>query len=393
MKPDRIAVPLFAWNPLNEPQTIRVHVEDLNRSGAPAKCTWWGRISKDAVLTDSDRDRKLGGVPELLKGPGSPRIALVTDFTSLHVLFVDGLELPRPGTPVDRGPDYYRREKVILWLRVRDIRGVFHHNVPTLEYLLANVFPSDDAARGFDPYSSSTDLSRNPRVVWLERKTYDELSSPCPEGLWSEQPGVVGGRAVEVARDKLKKRLGSDVWDKLDEKSRSFLATAQLQFDGFGHVEGVDFGPIVLQACKAVENELVGLSLAPLFELAAGRTGGVPEDVAALASFGRAVRPPLTLGTLSWALENRLLDAWIQRRREDNAFARLLGDAAFQDGFAQLVSLRNGAAHPGGGDAVLDRAWTAALLALEEPEAGRRGLALRDIVTAKASIHSDYGPG
>jgi hypothetical protein len=262
---------LSVWNPYYEPQTIAEHVNIL-RAGKGH--VWWGRIKEGTQLCAAQAREKWPEVARIAaeaRAAGRTPTLFVTDFQSLHALRVEevrfGEELP-PGEE-ELAPSYYRvqRKHVPLWFRVSDVKAISHDRLTTLRYFAEELGPvaaagADPATCGsyhYDPFASCTHLY--PIVV----------PGPPTEAIFGAAPRTLRGRRVTLhadlpetlfppeigeAYDQLAGSLGGETWGALEEKSKSFLATAWVIHRRHSRVTGFDHAVIVTGLARALEAEL-----------------------------------------------------------------------------------------------------------------------------------------
>jgi hypothetical protein len=344
---------LSVWNPYYEPQTIAEHVSILR---AGKRHVWWGRIKEGQRLSAAEARRKWSAVAriaeEALAARRTPTL-FVTDFQSLHALRVEevrfGEELP-PGEE-ELAPSYYRvqRKHVPLWFRVADVKAISHDRLTTLRYFaeeLGHVAAegADPATCGvyhYDPFASCTHVY--PIVV----------PGPPTEAIFGPGPRTIRGRRVALhadlpetlfppeigeAYDQLEGLLGGATWNVLEEKSKSFLATAWVIHRRHARATGFDHAVIVTGLARALEAEL--------WEGIADRLALLAEREHLRTTVAERARPDRrTLGSAARHLLPDLVP--LARELRLPAMERWAGNRDWGSWLGRFVEVRNRSSHAG----------------------------------------------
>lgn len=372
---ERVPQLLSVWNPYTEPQTIAEHVSILRTTH---RHVWWGRIKEGARLTaEQARRDKWPRVARLAAlAAGRTPTLFVTDYQSLHALKVEevrfGDELP-PGEEA-LAPGYYRvqRKHVPLWFRVSDVRAISHDRLTTLRYFAEELGPvaalgADPASHGgfhYDPFASCTHVY--PIVV--PGPPTDAIFDPArlvvrgrPVLLHAHLPETLFPPEIGEAYAELEGRLGRETWLRLEEKSRSFLATAWVIHGRHARATGFDHAVIVTGLARALEAEIWEGIVDRLHRLA--EREGVAAGLEAIA------RPEhRTLGSASFHLLPSLAPAaGALGLPEVECWAR---DRDWTAWLGRFVEVRNRSSHAGEVSVAAFRKHWEQLL----PEAGRSRL-------------------
>ena len=229
---------LQAWNPLTEPLTMQVHVENLLKSSAPFH-TWFGRIyvgSKDLSTAEAARAKwpQVADVADEMERTRRNLLLLATNFQSLHALRVDRILFGTATAPEQRArvPDYYRNRSVAIWFRVRDVKAIHHDQMATLLWLRDNVGMEERGGSfgGFDPFQAR--LYDYPVVVRSlpEEDVFDYSRLRRKAGradLFAAAPGTVFPPNLDAALRLLRQEMDPP-WSRLEGSSRHYLAGATL---------------------------------------------------------------------------------------------------------------------------------------------------------------------
>ena len=267
---------LFVWNPLYEPRTVEAHVTHLREREA----TWWGRIYGRPGETPpgppGETIRKLVEASaehllETLERQGEATV-LVTNYVSLHALRVTevrvGEEATRP--PEEEIPDYYRGARVILWLRVTDVRALFYDQASTLAYLrevkfdrhLLDAKKAPGTLHPYDPFASMA--YAYPLPISLDPSADSGWSAGSePGSRFVDQEEAAFPRSLLSALGELHAQLPA-LWPKLSFQAQLLLATGRTSQAAFGPNSRYGVGPAVLGLASAVESELRDRILDPL---------------------------------------------------------------------------------------------------------------------------------
>lgn len=375
---------LMTWNPLFSPETVRVHVEAHRKSPPGDRKTWWGRLSLGA--SEEYTQRPAREAVELLSRNPAQRPVLVTDYIHLHALRVDLITREQPPEAV---PPYYSLQadaKVSFWMRVRDIRSIHHEQAATLDFLRNNVRLEKDAAWGFDPYASMKHVF--PRKIWApsNQDLFDPHGAP-KSGFYADAPDAIDRPVMEDAYRRLRKTWGTSTWEDLHPYSKECLASADILYRddrlGFKHAKGVDPVPLFVQMARAVERELVGEILRPLYE-----ARRMPTSMGRILSHAfSGLNPRLSLGSFELVLQQRLLDGWAgDYARARRTQSLLCGVDGWREWISELTGVRNDVLH------AKERAFRQYVQSLAstllDAEQGPPDRAWETVVTAKKQVRS-----
>lgn len=322
---------LTVWNPYFHPQTIQVHVEALRKNGK----VWWGRLYRGRELNEEEAKAKFAEVRRIAgeaEAAGRDLVLFATNHVQLHALRVDqvrfGSTLPEEERPFVLS--YYREleARPALWFRVLDVRALSFDQLETLRYF----FDSGEVEAGligFDPFAAYK--WEYPIVV----------RGPAAERLFD--PSLLRGRArlhahhaetlfppeVQRARREVGRRLGP-LWERLEEKSRHFLASGWLVHSRYGSLRDFDRSSSFSGVARAVETELCEATIGPWVDRWRLRR--------AIFGGGR-----LTLGAVERALDEL---AALGEEKGAGALVELAGNRQWRRWLRRFVELRNEAAHP-----------------------------------------------
>ena len=374
---------LLPWNPVFNPETIRVHVEAHRVS--PIRATWWGRLSRGKSVEYSVRPEDEAA--EVLKNDPARRPVFVTDYVRLHALRVDFVTRHRP----EDVPAYYAAQagaQVSFWLRVRDVRAISHDQLATLAFLQTKIRTDKvDSSFGFDPYASKKQLF--PRRIFAPSndEIFDRAGAPA-SGFYADATDAVDRPVAEEAYRRLAAAWGASTWGSLAPFSCECLAHADALYrdDRYGAArrDDVDPAPVLLQLVRAVERELVTELLLPLDD--AARSPRATAHGRELHGVLADTTGHLTLGSLVHILRQRKLAVWVRRHVGDGPAARLFEDREWEIWLSQLVDHRNATFHPRDGATV--KYVRAVARALLEPDAGPPVRALETIAGARQQIRA-----
>lgn len=336
---------LTVWNPYFEPHTIQVHVEILRRQwGAPSRRVWWGRLFNGSEAIDEATARRkwkrVARLADEAAAAGRELVLYATNFQVLHALRVArvifGPELP-PGEEAFV-PAYYRRHaaKPAIWFEVRDIRALSFDSIETMRFFLQS--PN---AEGFayDPWASFWHWYPVEFAGPGVGEIFDRSRLGSGAELFADLPETIYPPEVQHARRELAQLLGPP-WERLEEKSRVFLATSWLVYGKHHRTPGFDLSAALSGVARAVETEICEGIFDPLHALASARLGA---EEATWRVFGEA-RGAATLGVVARRLPELTT---LASELGLHALERLARDRAFRRWFDRFVSLRNRASHVG----------------------------------------------
>ncbi len=332
---------LQLWNPRTAPHTIKLHVDQLLAS--PAREVWFGRIytgPRNEFTSEEAARRKWPQVARVagdMKSPGRELLLLATDFESLHAMRVDAVEFGDTDERRcrDSVPDYvkYTEAAVPLWFRVRDIRALRQVQAQTLDWLHENVWVQRDDGeflRGFDPYrSGKTNYPLAIRTLAMDRIFGTDGGS---QGFYASDPETAFPPDRRHAREELEGRMPT-IWQRLEDRSKSELASARLQQRRLGAYKG----------SEEVEPHTVLYHLALVVEIECAAVHELMSECFPEAPVWKDEKPPITLGTYQRSfigLKLFICKELFPRTHE------LVSSEAWLTWLNGFVNLRNNAIHP-----------------------------------------------
>jgi len=335
---------LTVWNPYYQPETIQVHADILRRQEHDRR-VWWARLYKSSQPFDEARARqrfpRVVEVADEARREGRDFVLYATNYQTLHALRVERVVFGDALGPEEAAfvPAYYRREILhpALWFLVRDIRALAFNQVETLRYFLE----SGDLASGvsgYDPYAAF----KHDYPIPVEGPPVEGLFDPSrlrgKVRCYADLPETIFAPEIAAARRDLA-RLLEGTWDRLEEKSQAFLATAQVVYGQHQNTPGFDLSAAFSGVARAVETEICEGVIEPFVQIARAELG----EEAWSARFEKDPRggkitlgrvPPILKNTAEIATRLRLTHIW-----------RLHGDSSWRQWLRDFVDIRNDAFH------------------------------------------------
>ena len=219
---------------------------------------WWGKVRS------SNRQKPLPHLNEILAlddvlaskdGEESELHLYLTDYRSLYVAHLGGIEAHDMSDDEGHVPEYYRAKSLNCdcWFQLWDIRRVVLDDTPAVVHELSKLRNVAYNDRPVSLYGGMVDL---PLLVWRddEPRYFDEETREALTGgrYWVEFDAERAG-AGQMQQELRENRFGNDAWSALDPAARSFIATAEKLFRDHRNDAAFDLSAVIVNLAKAIE--------------------------------------------------------------------------------------------------------------------------------------------